>query len=125
MTISDHHFCTVIRPKPPNQGNFDANFRYSVYNGGSWSKCKTHLLGSPYAGTDLGTGNHSPVLAGSPFLLTMAELDPQEKVIAAFAEALLPSLDKEADAAAKKGDDRLAKTLRLRGDFSPHVVKEV
>lgn len=55
----------------------------------------------------------------------MATLDPKEKVIAAFAEALLPSLDKEADAAAKKGDDALAKTLRLRGDFSPHVVKEV
>jgi hypothetical protein len=55
----------------------------------------------------------------------MTTLDPKEKVLAAVAEALLPAFNKEADAAAKKGDDGLARTLRLRGDFSPHVVKEV
>ncbi len=55
----------------------------------------------------------------------MDRLDPKEKVLAAVAETLLPAFEREADAAAKKGDDALAKTLKLRGDFSPHVVQEV
>lgn len=55
----------------------------------------------------------------------MDRLDPKEKVLAAVAETLLPAFDKEADAAARRGDNALAKTLRLRGDFAPHVIKEV
>eukprot|EP00884_Botryococcus_braunii_P009550 jgi/Botrbrau1/18597/Bobra.0367s0039.1 len=57
--------------------------------------------------------------------LTMDRLDPKEKVLAAVAETLLPAFEREADAAAKKGDDALAKTLKLRGDFSPQVVQEI
>jgi hypothetical protein len=55
----------------------------------------------------------------------MSGLDPKEKVLAAVAETLLPALEVEANAARKKGDKALARTLELRGDFSPHVVKEV
>lgn len=55
----------------------------------------------------------------------MAKLDPKEKVLAAVAETLLPALEDEANAARKKGDKALARTLELRGDFSPHVVQEV